>query len=941
MAVERGSQWRGWDVHVHTPLSFESHFGISDDERAEIDTIPELDSFDTPDRFDSEIWAKYVEELEAIEKIDCIGITDYFSIEGYELIRHLRNHGRLDNFDVVVPNIEFRLDTFTNEDNPINLHVIFSEDLDIDDIRNEFLEQLQISLGHGNNISLRPRNLKKLGSQAKERYSEAHGLSDYKAGCTYARVKLDGILNELESTSLFEGKYLIVLSASEWHEINWHGRHAEKKRQLLECAHALFSGSEDDHLWITGQGDLSPDELKDFFGGKIPPLHSSDSHDFERLCRPDEDKYCWIKADPTFEGLKQVIFEPIERISIGSRPEDSYVQIQTIDSLSIRDGEVNDDLVIEDADIPFNSNLVSIIGSQGAGKTALLDLIAHSFEDRGSDTTDDDNSFIARIESDSPDLTTTLEFTGDIDPISKQVTEPETIEGPDISHLPQGKIVEYCEKGNKIHERIRDLVTESVRTDASQLVNDLEEKKDQISNIAGKLRGANADLHEINPPETNARLNEETDNLATQETLLKNKEEEIDQFKEEHEQELEETEAEELQNQQDELIAESGKIDEFVSDIESALKQLSAIDEFNHLIRDIQNSSELIDAEIEIDEIKLTGQQESLSELKEDAIERQESLQEEIGKIRENLEELGEAEDRLSELLDEKRRISDRVSNANDRIQEFESELSRANDIRQEREEYFVDYVEAHFEAREIYEDIADRFSEDETEVLEEIKFKPSIELSEARTDDYEDVLDMRSLNRTTISQKLSELELIVAGEKPDNLESEVTQYLHNVEELRENLLDSRDPIEFDMIVYDECLQLTEEIYYQDTHMDQLSRGQKGTVLLRVYLAKGENPLIIDSPEENLDNRYVYEELIDAIRDAKKKRQIFIASHDANLVVNTDSEQIVIATFDEGSMTFEAGALENESIRNEAKEILEGGDEAFRQREEKYQLIPG
>lgn len=940
MVIEKGSEWNRWDLHVHTPLSFESHFGMSDEERANIDTIPELESYNTPDRLDSDLWSKYVEELESIDNINCIGITDYFSIEGYELIRHLKGHGRLDNFDVVVPNIEFRLDTFTNEDNPINLHVIFSEDVDTEDIRNEFLEQLKISINHGDDLSLRPKNLKELGREAKERYSEAVGLSDYDAGCTYARIKLDDILDELVSTRLFEGKYLIVLSAREWHQISWHGRHADKKRQLLECAHALFSGDEDDHRWITGQGDLSPDEIKDLFGGKIPPLHGSDSHDFERLCKPDEEKYCWIKANPTFEGLKQVIYEPVERISIDSSPPDSYTQIHTVDSLSIRDGEVNDDLKIEDIDIPFNSNLISIIGSQGAGKTALLDLIAHSFKDRRSATADDDNSFIARIEEDSPELTTTVEFQGNIEPFTKQITTPDTVEGPDISHLPQGKIVEYCKKGNEIHKHVRDLVTESVRSDASKVVNELEQKKDEIEDIARELRRVNGNLHEINPPKLREKLDEETDNLASQETLLKNKKNEISQFKDEHIEELKETETEDLQSRQDDLISKSEKIDNVIENINSALERYSTIEELNDLIRGIQNNSEIIKADIEIDELEYSSQKESLKELKKTALDRQESIQEEIGEIRESLEELGEAEDRLSELLDEQRRISERVSNAENRINEFKDELSRAENIREERDELFIDYVRAHFEARSLYNKVADEFSEGETDVLAEVDFKPIIILDEGRVDDLEDILDMRSLKRPQIKQKLKELEDIVSQETPEELDKKVTEYLDSVEKLREHLLPSKNSFEFGNVIYDHCLELSEEIYYQNTYMDQLSRGQKGTVLLRVYLAKGEDPLIIDSPEENLDNRYVFEELKDAIREAKKRRQIFIATHDANLVINTDSEQIAIANFEEGVMTFEAGALENESIRDRAKGILEGGDEAFRQREEKYELIP-
>lgn len=243
-----------------------------------------------------------------------------------------------------------------------------------------------------------------------------------------------------------------------------------------------------------------------------------------------------------------------------------------------------------------------------------------------------------------------------------------------------------------------------------------------------------------------------------------------------------------------------------------------------------------------------------------------------------------------------------------------------------------------YFDLEQTYAGIATAFSEGDTAVLEEIEFEPRIDLEDRRTHEFVDILDNRSVNRREIKPNVDQLQTIVSNGRPDALGDQIEEYISNIEQFRDNLLESRDPIEFDTLLDGDCLELSEEVQYQNTPIDQLSRGQKGTVLLRIYLAKGEDPLIIDSPEENLDNQYVFEELIGAIREAKKDRQIFLATHDANLVVNTDLEQIVIAEFDHGEIAFEGGALEDAGIRAKGKGILEGGDEAFRLREEKYDL---
>lgn len=114
--------------------------------------------------------------------------------------------------------------------------------------------------------------------------------------------------------------------------------------------------------------------------------------------------------------------------------------------------------------------------------------------------------------------------------------------------------------------------------------------------------------------------------------------------------------------------------------------------------------------------------------------------------------------------------------------------------------------------------------------------------------------------------------------------------------------------------------------------------GERAVVLLKIVLSLGDKPLLIDQPEEHLDNRYVYSELVPTIRDIRKKRQVIIATHNANLVVNTDAEQIIVADYSDGIIHYTSGALEDIEIRESIKSILEGGDEAFKKREQKYNL---
>ena len=130
-------------------------------------------------------------------------------------------------------------------------------------------------------------------------------------------------------------------------------------------------------------------------------------------------------------------------------------------------------------------------------------------------------------------------------------------------------------------------------------------------------------------------------------------------------------------------------------------------------------------------------------------------------------------------------------------------------------------------------------------------------------------------------------------------------------------------------------------IDYDGVDVRKLSPGTRGIVLLLLYLALDDSdnrPLVIDQPEENLDPKSVFDELVHLFVEAKSHRQVIMVTHNANLVINTDADQIIIAESGPHphgalpSITYRSGGLESAEIRKAVCDILEGGEGAFQER---------
>ena len=114
----------------------------------------------------------------------------------------------------------------------------------------------------------------------------------------------------------------------------------------------------------------------------------------------------------------------------------------------------------------------------------------------------------------------------------------------------------------------------------------------------------------------------------------------------------------------------------------------------------------------------------------------------------------------------------------------------------------------------------------------------------------------------------------------------------------------------------------------------RLSLGQKQSVLLSLMLSAESNlPLIIDQPEDHLDSEFIYQTLVPVLRRAKERRQVIVVTHNANIAVLGDAEQIIVlkATDDNGRVV-SRGSIDHPATKAFACAILEGSDEAFRRR---------
>ena len=371
----RGSEWRRWDLHIHTPYSYlHNEYGDPSDEK-------------TLDQYITKLFSEAIKN-----KICAIGITDYFSVDGYEkVIEYKKNISKLKELQfsdedimkinelLILPNIELRLKCIVGT-NRVNFHVIFSNEVSVRDIRENFLENLFFSYEGSPDDSdykfkLTKYNLEQLGTKLIKEQPSFTDKTPLFIGAMNAVIDDNDISLALSKTKTFKDSYIIAVPVDEdLSKLQWTKQDHQTRKILYQKAHCFLSSNPGTIAFGLGQRHPTKSEYLNEFITYKPCIHGSDAHSYDKIFNPDENRYCWIKADPTFNGLKQILYEPEERVKISETQPEVKEDYYVIDRVKFNEKD------FQTQPIYFNDKLTCIIGGKSTGKSILLQNIANHID---------------------------------------------------------------------------------------------------------------------------------------------------------------------------------------------------------------------------------------------------------------------------------------------------------------------------------------------------------------------------------------------------------------------------------------------------------------------------------------------------------------------------------------------------------------------------------
>lgn len=979
----KGSEWRKWDLHLHSPKSIIQHYG-GDTQAA---------------------WDAFVLKIASLPpEVKAIAITDYLFCDGYEYL--LARKDEIPNIELIILNIEFRLNTFSGTANNTkrhNFHILFDPSVTIQDIRDQLLNCLSTGykIQDGTEWQQTPtvRSLEELGKQVKAAApagNTVHSKSDLDVGfdnITYKREDIEDLLQK----NCFKGRYVTAVGYSEWDQSKW-DQSAAEKRTLINSAHFSLTGLDDPAKIEENRKDLTVNKLNSLV------LHSSDAHEIARVGQT----MLWIKADPTFAGLKQVLNEPEARVFIGATPPDYKPDHKVISHISIpsSSGWFADNFELE-----LNRDLVTVIGGRGSGKSALAEAIAYG---AGSEDESDD-AFLKKAIKHKSSIKGTMISVDWADGTNTgfKVGELPHDQGL-VRYLPQGVVEELCSHKNsdKLQKQIENVIFQALDETERMGASDFDELRTRIlsgfqyekEQVVKKIRDINQKL---------SNLSIVLAGLPEKEKALDEKKKELDRLNKS----LPELPAEDKKGQEElAALAElKKKFETKIIEIQSRLNKISEVETkvkvFKTQIKEYREETNALLSALGITETATFDV--NMDEAGIKAVLDQ-SKTEIAGKLK-TLKE-GEKAD-VAALLDIKVNdlAFDNLQSLNAGIEEKQKETRafETTKIKYQQQKKTALALEGSIKALET--EIAkiqtestpekERLVKDrmtaycayfvllgEEKVQMEVLYKPLQESLLAGTDTDQKLvfeaqinyrldphskggLDIIDRTRKGNFREIGTLKTALNGlwdefvrQNFDNavLEAELNKILDGFttfekeaisieEQLRENysLEDFYnwlfDPTNFEIV---------SSLQFDDTDLYVLSPGQKGIILLMLFLEIDKadyRPLIIDQPEENLDNLSVYKDLINYFRERKQYRQIIMVTHNPNLVVNTDAEQVIVANYN-GKRTprleYSSGSLEDQAkqipntpvadledgIIEQVCNILEGGERAFEKRKKKYQI---
>lgn len=912
--MNRGSEWRIWDLHVHTPLSIENNYGCANDEEG---------------------WNKYITALEQLPlDIKVLGINDYLFIDGYKKVKKYKDSGRLSNIELLLPVVEFRLAKFCGHKQfkRINFHVIFSDEVSADVIQYQFLNALSSKYVLSPDCTqqwggvVTRENLEDLGhriiNSVPDEQKHNYG-SPLKEGFNNLNLELSQIITILnDAPQYFKGKYLTAIGKTEWDEFKWDDTSIAEKKTIINQADIVFTTAENIEKFNNAKVKLQEQNVNSLL------LDCSDAHSFADASTKDRLGNCktWIKADPTFEGLKQILFEPEDRVCIcDSKPEYKY-DYDVIDRVELNFANTWHQTIY------LNQNLNSIIGGRATGKSTLLASLAASF----NCTDDVDNKeYINQLRD------------------SVHVYWRDGQENGDkyIEYFPQNKISK---------------VAEPQETD--KLLMDILLGKEDVKVEYDKHKSLLA-----------ARFSTIQANVALyfeKRRLYGEKKQHIKGIGDEKGIKIEIAKLEKQRNEyQSKLTDKSDVLNAYINDAEEIRKKQMVksllLKESEILKQHQQDCFVVINNSINISDLTSEHSLE-LSQIIKSATEKANTeVQEAITQILvKNIQSISKTDAQIAEIQSkdvykEGKQIFEANKSLTDIIKQLDELNKKLALITRETETVQKLYEEF----KEIGRNLLSMHIS-YLDAMNDIAFKMRMQ--------YEDVLLIPTIVlKSALSQALSEcisLRSAAMNELIDNVvKSFNKQTKADIEACLKDILNKaiRNEIPFkagydaqsfiSRILSGNWFGLSLNVEYDGDNLKDMSPGKRSFVVLKLLLDFSDKrcPILIDQPEDNLDNRAIYSDLVKYIRKKKKERQIILVTHNPNIVVGADSEEVIIANQNgknspnDNGIKFQylCGSLENSKdrmndetmsildrcgVREHVCDILEGGENAFMDREHKY-----
>ncbi len=927
----RGSEWRRWDLHVHTP-------GTNKNDQYEGTTIEER-----WDGFYRSILDYVGDGSDKVKSIVSIGITDYLSIENYKkVIAEKRLPGTI---KLVIPNVELRMTPMSRNEG-INIHFLFNPVV-VDELEDRFFSKLSFEY-NGRPYSATKAQLISLGKALDSSLAED---AAYLKGVGQFIPSVDSLKKLFSNDPELRENTIIIVSnssndgvtgaANNFSHIEANPSDFDATRQsIYQFVDAIFSGNPSDISYFLGEKSDSPDEVIRKCGSLKPCFHGCDAHTNAKLFEPDNQRYCWIKSDPSFNGLKQVLYEPKDRVRISPLMPEEKSNYHVIDRIVIDDPDFSPE------PIQFNDKLSCIIGGKSTGKSILLHNLALTIDKNQVEEKTEKSKTKTRV------LTKVKVFWKDGEVNETGVQN----DSHKIVYIPQtylNQLSDENEEKTEIDSIIEEIIlqNDNARISHEQMLKEIREYKPSLDKriydavqINEEIQSIKKEMAEIG---SRAGIEKQLDGLKKQKEI----------------------ESKELSISEEDI----SKYDTAVSELTKLNVQLQTIENDISIVDSIVSVVIPVETDKAMSDDVRKDISDAVSMIKEKADELWKEYKLKIIQKYQTKREKTVTDMRNSEIvvdeLKEQVESNEAIAELSKRIQEEEQRLLIFRDYDRkidEKSEELNEIISDLVQTFKRYDDIQERYAASvngEGSSLNEGSELTFSVLIPFRTEAFCQRIKQLFDNRVLKSKK----DII-------NVEDfNIDQFDETaLEKLIKACLNQTIPFSKSFTpesalrsILDNWYNVTYNVKMGDDLIDEMSPGKKALVLLKllISLAESKSPILIDQPEDDLDNKSISDDLITFIKKKKIERQIIVVTHNANVVVSGDAEQVIVAN-QQGNTTpnnkfrfeYRTGSIEDDlpvyddsgtiihgilnaqGIQQHICDILEGGEKAFAKRKNKYNI---